>query len=122
MVIVMDVSLSIMREVRQHRREDSHQFYFFSIKGATKQTVLFIVLFSLLYRVFYREGILVIVLPPFWTWQTCGKFIMENYSINQHVLIVTTFYQNQSSIPLTMRKLREIFRRNNVPSKRHYLL
>ena len=32
---------------------------------------------------------------------------MEKYSINQRVLIVKTFYQNQSSITVTMRKLRE---------------
>lgn len=43
---------------------------------------------------------------------------MEKYSINQRVLIVKTFYQNQSSITVTMRKLREIFGRNNVPTKR----
>lgn len=49
---------------------------------------------------------------------TRGKFIMEKYSINQRVLIVKTFYQNQSSITVTMRKLREIFGRNNVPTKR----
>ncbi|KAI8115008.1 hypothetical protein CVS40_12678 [Lucilia cuprina] len=43
---------------------------------------------------------------------------MEKYSINQCVLIVKTFYQNQSSITVTMRKLREIFGRNNVSTKR----
>ncbi|KAI8123095.1 hypothetical protein CVS40_6188 [Lucilia cuprina] len=46
---------------------------------------------------------------------------MEKYSINQRVLIVKTFYQNQSSITVTMRKLREIFGETNVPTKRTIL-
>ena len=42
---------------------------------------------------------------------------MERYSTNQRVLVVKTFYQNQSSITVTLRKLRQILGRNNVPTK-----
>ena len=43
---------------------------------------------------------------------------MEKYSVNQRFLIVKTFYRNQSSTTVTMRKLCEIFGTNNVPTRR----
>lgn len=41
---------------------------------------------------------------------------MERYTYEQRVSIVKTYYQNQCSISVTRRKLREILSRNHVPA------
>lgn len=46
-----------------------------------------------------------------------GKFIMERFTKEQRVLIIKTFYSTQSCIAETLRKLRPIFGRNNLPSR-----
>lgn len=41
---------------------------------------------------------------------------MEHYMIQQHVLIAKHYYQNGESLIATIRKVRLLFGRNNVPN------
>lgn len=49
---------------------------------------------------------------------TGNKFIIDKYSINQRLLSVIIFYQNQSLITVAVIKLPEIFVENILPIKR----
>jgi len=45
---------------------------------------------------------------------------MNNLTPEQRVLIIKTFYQNESSVVQTQRKLRDPFGQNHIPHKKLY--